>query len=363
MAMPHHSLGRPGPSRRDQERFWKVFRPEIHFLWVVSTILVLTMFLSRAGPAHAQNQAPLFIRIGTGGLAGVYYPTGKLIAEGLTEALKGPDGNPQYIGVAQSSGGSVANVRAVVAGEIEAGLVQADVASLAFQARGPFAGNEEARRIRAVAGLYPENFQIVTRRDANIRSVPDLRGQHISLDEAGSGTLAVMRIVLAAYGLSEQDLHPVYLKPEFTLEKLTKGELQGFVIMAGTPIKAVTSLAGLGLYLVPIAPDMAAGIHEQYPFLVPGIIPAGVYKDVPATPTIEVRALLVVSSTLDDDLVYRITAALWSEHTLDLLKGAPPRGNSFKPECALLGVSIPLHPGAERYYREKGLLEKEARSK
>ena len=337
------------------------------FRFWLPTALTLLAAALLALPAPGHCGGPRLFRIGTGGLAGVYYPIGKLIAEGLTGATDGrTDGLtkvPGYIGVAQSSGGSVANVQAVVSGEIEAGLVQADVALLAYEARGPFAGNQEARQVRAVAGLYPEKFQIVTRRDADIRSVADLQGKIISLDEPGSGTLAVMRIVLAAHGLSEKDLQPVYLKPEFTLEKLSQGEMQGFVVMAGTPMKAVTSLAGLGIFLVPIAPDAAARIHDQFPFLVPGIIPAGVYKNVPETPTLEVRALLVVRSTMDEELVHQVTAALWSDRTQALLKNGHPQGRSISPETALLGVSIPLHPGAERYYREKGLLEKEAATK
>ena len=182
---------------------------------------------------------------GTGGTSGVYYPIGKLIGQGLTGSVGSGDGLPAggvglpgYIGVAQSSGGSVANVRALASAEIEAGIVQADVASWAYQGEGVFAGDGSVKAVRAVASLYPEKLQIVTRRDANIRKVSDLRGKRVSIDEIGSGTLMAMRIVLEAHGLSELDMHPLYLKPNFMDDKMARRELQGFAVMAGVPMEA-----------------------------------------------------------------------------------------------------------------------------
>ncbi|MBU1696210.1 MAG: TAXI family TRAP transporter solute-binding subunit, partial [Proteobacteria bacterium] len=204
----------------------------------------------------------------------------------------------------------------------------------------------------AIASLYPEKFQIVTRRDAKVQSVNDLRGKHISIDEIGSGTLAVLRIVLETHGLNEKDLKPVYLKPVFTQDKIVSGELQGFVMMAGVPMEAVTQLLSTGISLVPIAPNMASLIEAKYPYLVPGKISAGIYPGIPDTPTIQVHALMVVNKTMDEELVYKITAALWSEQTLSMLKAGHLQGKSITPDTALAGISIPLHPGAKKYYQK-----------
>ena len=331
--------------------------------------MIFLLFLTSAIPAPCAGEAKRMFRIGTGGLTGVYYPIGTLIAHGLTGPSE-EEGAPETgvhgvrgtIGVAQNSAGSIENVRAVASGEIEAGLVQADVAAWAFQAGHVFAGDDSVRVVRAVGSLYPEKFQIVTRRDANIHSVLDLRGKRISIDEIGSGTLSVMRIVLEAYGLSEKDLLPVYLKPVFTHDKMVNGELQGFVMMAGAPMEAVTQLSDIGVSLVPIAPETASRISARFPYLVPGEIPAGVYPGIPDTPTLQVHALLVVSSATPEDLVYQVTAALWSERTLSLLKTGHPQGKAINLKTALDGISIPLHPGAERFYREQGLLSKGAPS-
>ena len=136
----------------------------------------------------------------------------------------------------------------------------------------------------------------------------------------------------------------------------------GFVMMAGVPMAAVSQLIDTGISLVPIAPDMAARIKTTYPYLVPGTIPSGVYPGIPETSTIQVYALLIVHESLDEDMAYTITSALWSDRTLSMLKTGHPQGKAISPETALQGVSIPLHPGAKKYYMEypvrfKGLSE------
>ncbi len=322
--------------------------------WVL-LIFIFIAFLYQSASSKADN-IHLF-RIGTGGQTGVYYPIGKIIAQGITNhnlLIEKTEANitQTLIGVAQNSGGSIENVKGIVAGELEAGLVQADIATWALNKKYVFKGNDKVQDIRAIASLYPEKFQIVARRDAHIRNVNDLRGKRISVDEIGSGTLAVMRIVLETYGMSEKDLKPVYLKPVFTHDKIVNGELQGFVMMAGAPMKAVSQLLGTGISLIPITPSKASIIKTKYPYLVPGKISANTYPGIPDTTTIQVHALIVVKKDMDAELVYKITDALWSEQTLSMLKTGHPQGKSITPETALAGISIPLHQGAKKYYQK-----------
>ena len=318
----------------------------------MTRLLILMAFAGFLVPSSALSGDVRLLRIGTGGLLGVYYPIGKALAQGITSASIASG----LVAVAQTSGGSVANVRALAAGEIEAGLVQADSAHSALRGEGPFASVDGASEIRAVASLYPERLQIVTRRDAGIARVSDFRGKSVSLDETGSGTLAVMRIVLAAYGLTEEDFQPVYLKPEFTRERLAQGRLQGFCLMAGTPAKAVQDIFGEEHSLVPISSEVAREIGRTHPYLAAGVIPAWTYPGIPDTPTIEVRALLVVRADMDEDLVHDITAAIWKDESLETLRDAHVQGRFITPGTALAGLSIPLHEGARRYYEEQGLL-------
>ena len=318
----------------------------------VMRLLILMAIAAFCAPSSALSGDVRLLRIGTGGLLGVYYPIGKALAESITGASIASG----LVAVAQTSGGSVANVRALAAGEIEVGLVQADSAHSALRGEGPFASVDGASEIRAVASLYPERLQIITRRDAGITGVPDFRGKSVSLDVTGSGTLVIMRIVLAAYGLTEEDFQPVYLKPEFTREWLAQGRLQGFCLMAGTPAKAVQDIFGDEHSLVPISPEIAREIAQKHPYLAAGVIPAWTYPGVQDTPTIEVRALLVVRADMDEALVHDITAAVWNERTLGTLREAHAQGRFIAPNTALTGLSIPLHKGARRYYEEQGLL-------
>jgi hypothetical protein len=117
-------------------------------------------------------------------------------------------------------------------------------------------------------------------------------------------------------------------------------------------MEAVSQLTSLGISLVPILPEVASVIEKKYPYLVAGRIPADVYAGIPETPTVQVYALLIVNTAMDDALAYRITAALWSERTLSMLKRGHAQGQAITPATALTGLSIPLHPGAETYYQE-----------
>ncbi len=325
---------------------------------IIVTIFILMTFI----PSLSVAEDLRLIRIGTGGKTGVYYPIGNIIAHGLTgvESSEGKmfhaeNGVPGYIAIAQNSAGSIENVKKVTSGEIEVGLVQADVAAWASGGKYVFKGNERVRGIRAIASLYPEKFQIVVRRDANISSVKDLVGKKISVDEIGSGTLAAMRIVLEAHGMTETDLLPVYLKPVFTHDKLVNGELQGFVMMAGAPMAAVSQLSSIGITLVPISNKAAAWIEKRYPYLFPGTISADIYEGVPEIATIQVYALMVVNETMDEKLAFQITAALWSQRTRDMLRKGHPQGKLITPDTGMQGISIPLHPGASKFYQEHSM--------
>jgi len=313
-----------------------------------------SLALAIAQPAWAFTP----FRIGTGGSTGVYYPIGKQIAAGLTaKAREAPSALDNYIGIAQNSAGSIENVRAIISGEIEAGMVQADIAALAHEGLGDFADLAKTTKIRAIAGLYSEKFQLVVRKDAGINSISDLKGKKISVDELGSGTRAIMDLVLGAYGLAENDLLPLYLKPAFTEDKMKNGQLQGFAIMAGVPNIAVSKLFDTGISLLPVDPPVAAAISRKHKYLAPGKIAAGSYEGIPETPTLEVYALLVVADTMPEALAHAVTEALFSQETLNLLAEGHPLGKTITLDTALQGLSIPLHPGAERFYREQGLVQ------
>ncbi|WP_290809376.1 TAXI family TRAP transporter solute-binding subunit [Ferrovibrio sp.] len=338
----------------------------------IGAAMVFAALMSDAAPAGAQSSAvpenTSLLRIGTGGQSGTYFPIGSLIARAVSDMPVGPGcavadardgrcGVPGLVAVAQTSNGSVANAVGLQNGEIEMALVQADVADWAFNAQEIFAGKGKHDRLRFVAHLYSEAMHVVVRREARISVVSDLRGRTVAMDEPGSGTLVHVRNLLGAYRLSETDLRPVYIKPDLALPRLLIGQLDAFFIVAGWPTKAVSdTLASGQASLVGIDADAANRLVRQNPFLSYGQIPAGTYPGQPAVSTLMVGAQLLVRADLADERVYAVLEALWNPRGQALLSAGHPRGTDVRFADALTGRTLPLHSGAERFYRAHGSL-------
>lgn len=306
-----------------------------------------------------------FFRIGTGSTSGTYFPIGGLIAAAMSNppgsrtcGEGGSCGVSGLIAVAQSTNGSVANVRAIQAGEIESGFSQSDVAYWAYNGLQEFAAVGPSGKLRAIANLYPESLHLVVSESASVFSPNQLKGKRISLDREGSGTRVDSLLVLEAYGLKESDMEALALPPGVAADRLVLGEIDGFFLVAGTPAEAVLQLASTSrIGLVPISGAPAEKLLETYPFFSRDFISPGTYPNVGAVETLSVGAQWLVSSDVSEELVYQLTKALWHENTKRLLGGGHPKGALIRIETALAGLSVPLHSGAERYYREVGVLD------
>jgi TRAP transporter TAXI family solute receptor len=310
-----------------------------------------------AGVATVAAQSPAFFRIGTGGTAGTYYPIGGLIANAISGTSgHGVDG---LVATAVSSNGSVANINAISAGTSESGFSQSDVAYWAYTGTGLYEGKPKVEDLRLIATLYPETVHIVARKDANIKSVADLKGKRVSIDEPGSGTIVDARLVLGAYGLSEADIKPEYLKPGPAGDKLRDNALDAYFFVGGYPTGAITELASShGITLVPIDGEAADKLIKETGFFSKDKVPAGVYPGVDEeTETIAVAAQWVTSAKQPEELVYNITKALWNENTRKALDAGHAKGKMIVLDNAITSQGIPLHPGAEKFYREVGLLK------
>jgi uncharacterized protein len=312
--------------------------------WAAVTAAVLAF----AGAAQAQQ----FFRIGTGGTAGTYYPVGGMIANAVSQPGK-------IIATAQASNGSLANVNAIAGGSMEAGLTQSDVATWAYTGTGAFEGKPKVTDLRLIANLYPESIHLVVKKGSGIKTVADLKGKRVALDEPGSGTLIDARLVLAAYGVKESDLKPEYIKPNQAGDKLKDGSLDAFFFVGGAPAGAIAELAssGTGIELVPLGGPQAEALRKSSPWFAVDNIAANTYKDVPAVTTLAVGAQLVTSAKLDTETVYQITKALYSDATQKTLAAGHAKGKYITKENAVVGAGIPFHPGAEKFYREVGLLK------
>lgn len=318
--------------------------------------------------AGAESELQI-LRLGTGGTGGTYFPIGSILAQALSTPIDPENGDrtgvPDLLLVPQISNGSVSNVKGLSRGLLDLALVQSDVAYWAYNGTAIFNDQPKHHALRAVANLYPESMHLVARKGSGIESVANLKGKRVSLDEVGSGTVVDARIVLHFYDLEESDLKAVFLKPFFAARQIANGELDAFFLFAGYPAAAILDLAATtGATLVPIdGPAVEAILHEHPYFargVIPagtyghGLIPAGTYKGVGDTPTLTVGAQLLVNAALEEDFIYQLTRALWSTYTQELLIEGHPKGKEIKLKRALEGVSIPLHPGAARFYREMG---------
>ncbi len=325
-------------------------------------ICFLMIFLSLS--VTAADQGMRLFRIGTGGAGGTYYPIGGLIALAISNPPGsracdegGSCGVPGLIAIAQSANGSVANVMDIQKGILESGFSQSDVARWAYTGTGTFAGKPPIRKLRAIASLYPESVHLVARKGSGIRSVRDLKGKRVALDEPGSGTLIDAEILLRAYGLKKEQLNVEYSKFQQAAERLREGKLDAFFVVVGYPATIISQLAEeMGVELISIDGPESERIIRDNPFFSRGEIPPNTYKGIGVpVATINVQAQWLTSSDLDEALIYQITRTLWNENSRRLLDKGHSKGKMIRLKNALSGLAVPLHPGAARFYREQGI--------
>ncbi|MDE0969474.1 MAG: TAXI family TRAP transporter solute-binding subunit [Octadecabacter sp.] len=319
--------------------------------------------LGMAGSAVAQELT--FFTIGTGGTSYTYYPVGGVIANAISKPPGsrecgdgGSCGVDGLIASAVSSRGSVDNLNAVSSGLRNSGFAQSDVAYWAYTGTGTMEGSAPATELRTIAALFEEHIHLVALADSGINSVADLAGKRVSLDEPGSGTYVDANLILEANGLSTDDLTAEALKGGAAADALRNGRIDAFFVVAGYPTGTLVELASAAdIKLVPIDGAAADALTDAYGFFASSDIPANTYEGVDAVTTVAVGAQWYTSANEDEELIYNITAALWNDETRTLLDVGHAKGSTITTETALSGVGVPLHPGAERFYREAGLIE------
>jgi hypothetical protein len=311
-------------------------------------------------PVPAQEDPEIrFFRIGTGATSGNYFAIGGIIASAISNPpgsrpcdRGGSCGVPGVIAVAQTTQGSVDNIEGIASKSLESGLSQSDVAYWAYTGTSIFADKPPLSDLRAIANLYQEGLQIVIRADSGIASIGDLKGKRISFGERGTGTRATALLVLEAYGIGDRQVKGEFIPLDEAVRRLQESTLDALFVV-GSTVPAIAELAETTpIRLLPIEGDRAEAVRRDHPFLTVDIIPAGTYRDTPNVVTVGIGTYLLVSMSLPDDLVYGITKALWHKSTRKLLDEGSPIGRKIRMENAFVGLPIPLHSGAQRYYSE-----------
>lgn len=295
---------------------------------------------------NADKDFPKFLSMLTGGTSGTYYPLGGEMAKIISDET----------GVqtdAVSSNASADNVQDLHDDQAEIAFVQTDVVANAVEGTNAFEGNQ-IDDILALGSLYPETVQIVTTDKAGITSVEDLAGKKVSVGAPGSGTYINAEQILEIHGMSMDDIDAQHLDFGESTGGIQDGNIAAAFITAGTPTGAVEGLSATEtVSIVPIEQDKVDELIEKYPYYAADTVESGTYGLESDVSTVAVLAMLIVKDDLSEDLVYEMTKAIYENaETM-----AHDKAKFIRIENAMDGIGIDLHPGAEKYFTEEGLLD------
>ena len=310
-----------------------------------AVLAVMVVFFTGCN-GNSDVEGKKFLNIGTGGTAGTYYPIGGAMAEILNKEIPGMSAS------AQSTGASVANVNMLGDGTIDLATVQNDIAYYAAHGTEMFV-DKKVDGLKGVASLYPETCQFVTLKSSGIKSLSELKGKRIAVGAVGSGVEANVRQILAAYGISYDDIDAQYLSFAEGASALKDGNVDVAVLTAGYPTASVQDIAAQNpVRLLPVEDKIADDLIAQYPFYTKTVIPGGTYAGFDeAVPSVSVMAMLVAGPTVNEELGYKVTKAIFSH--LDRLQAAHAVGKQITRDSVKAGMSLPMNEGAEKYFNEK----------
>ncbi len=327
--------------------------------------LAAALGMTVAGSTTAQEMT--FFRIGTGGAGGTYFPIGGIIANAISNPPGsracdegGNCGVPGLVAMAQSTNASAHNVNAIQAGQMEAGLSGAATLHFAYNGIGKFEGNAKPD-LRVIANLFPEDLHLVLPKGASLDGIADLKEKRVGIAQAGSGTQIAVELIIGDHGVNRDNIEEAETNNSQSAERLADGQLDAYFYAAGTPVAAMIQLDNTkGMELYSFSDEEVQMANKTVPYYIPSTIPAGTYPGVTYdVNTVAVSGILVTSAKVDEELIYGVTKAMWSDTARKLLDNGHAKGKVITIESALDGVEgigVPLHPGAERFYKEMGMM-------
>jgi TRAP transporter TAXI family solute receptor len=314
--------------------------------WIATAAISAAAVLS----APAMAQKPQFVNILTGGQSGVYYPLGVALSQVYAKEI------PNVKSTAQVTKASAENMNLLQAGRAELALALADSVSDAWRGEAAAGFTKPLDKLRGLSATYNNYIQIVANADSGIRTLADLKGKRISVGAARSGTELNARAVFRAAGISYDDLSKVeYLPFGESVELMKNRQLDATLQSAGLGVSSIRDLAtSVNIVVIPVPADIVEKIGDAA--YQPAVIPANTYTgQTQDLPTAAIPNFLVTQSDVPDDLAYQMTKALYDN--LETMYAAHNAAKAIKLENAVKGMPVPLHPGAERYYREVGVIK------
>lgn len=347
---------------------------------VAGFILGIMLLVYWRAPASLEEESNhiTFFQIGTGSSDGSYFAWGGKLSAIISRPPGtgrcepgGPCGVDGVLAVVKSSSGSVANVRSVATHHIRSALVQSMVLEQSITAKGAFRGEKPLKGLRAIANVQRETVYLVAGRTSGINTPADLVGKRLALGVKGSGTEYVALTLLQAYGIARKQVDATYVEPERAAEMLLRNQLDAFIYVANDPSSFIASLADRGtINIVPITGEQVDVLLAAHRDLARVFIADEVYRFVPGFETLAVNVVWVCDVSESAFLVYDLTQALFYSGNRDFLPMRPaeiygPQKSNKKTEAderrrlmheAAINTVVPLHPGAEQFYRQENVL-------
>ena len=314
---------------------------------IIVTFMALLAALAVTTVAAA---APTYMSVATGGTSGTYYVVGGAIASAITKG-----GKIQC--TAETGNASVANLNLVATEGIEIAFVQNDIAYWAYNGELMFQG-KPAKNIRAVASLYPEHIQAVVTKESGIKSIADLKGKRVGIGAPGSGVEGDVQAIFKVAGLTYDDLAKAdFLDFAATTSRFKDNQIDAGFVVAGYPTASIMDLTTTkDVTLLSFDDEMLATLQKEYPFFVPSTVPANTYSGITTeTKTPAVMAILITNDSVPEEQIYEFLTAMYGN--LADIAAVHATGKEITLEGALNGLTCPLHPGAEKFFKEKGILK------
>lgn len=314
---------------------------------IIVTFMALLAALAVTTVAAA---APTYMSVATGGTSGTYYVVGGAIASAITKG-----GKIQC--TAETGNASVANLNLVATEGIEIAFVQNDIAYWAYNGELMFQG-KPTKNIRAVASLYPEHIQAVVTKESGIKTLADLKGKRVGIGAPGSGVEGDVQAIFKVAGLTYDDLAKAdFLDFAATTSRFKDNQIDAGFVVAGYPTASIMDLTTTkDVTLLSFDDEMLATLQKEYPFFVPSTVPANTYSGITTeTKTPAVMAILITNDSVPEEQIYEFLTAMYGN--LADIAAVHAKGKEITLEGALNGLTCPLHPGAEKFFKEKGILK------
>ena len=312
---------------------------------LVIALAAVTVIASASMAFAAKN----YVSIATGGTSGTYFPIGGAIAQAVT---KGSD----IQATAESSNASVANINLIAKGEMEVAFVQNDIAAWAYEGKLMF--KSPMKNVRTVAALYPEHIQLIVDSKSGIKKIGDLKGKRVGVGAPGSGTEGDAQAIFGEAGIKYGDMKVDFLDFGATTNRFKDNQIDAGIVVAGYPTASVMDLAlTKDIEMLDFDKEFLTKLSKAHPYFVASVIPANTYSKITKdinTPA--VMAILVTHDKVSDDVIYNFTKAMFAN--IGVIHAAHAKGKEINLETALNGLgSVPLHPGAAKFYKEKGMIK------